>query len=710
MGANTSKPLNEWTSDEVSEELGRVGVRIELSHLAVFAILTVGPKFAEYRASIVDNGVDGTLLASLTEDELEETLEDLEITNRLHKRILQKKLATVPREDEEASETEKDLTETENAENGQHHSVVIKESSELMKEEDLAVFDKIVTEILGKTETSIFYVGIHLIKEEGQIVLSGTVRSADDHVDVLPRWHLSPHSMSICSTLVRKMAPDTYLEKALPSKSMRYRGHVLRDDRGKRIGSVCLMEKMLPDPQEDVNKQEPPTSGNEDYVPIMKEMASHVERQMQERQALLARTASLQAQIKSLEGDDNNSEKVTKLFLNAVKEGPSPAGGGQPLILPPITKNSAEEPCFQQGRAGPGEMIHLPADFFKLHDQFGLPRPPIAKDDMQSIAAAEELNLHAIQPDSATGKRLIQLVTMAAKMAGCPMCTLNFHDHEQEFEIGRPVVDESLIAPMLERAEINLTRRSADGCPFSYGCARAPAMCNYTMFLKKSFVVPDIAEDATFRIVTEMSGARFYAATPLIAPDGCVLATLCVVDSKPHHDFDQSQLTQLEQHAYMVMQEIQNWSMWNKVEMLEKTRTRLLAVTEKSHPPTGEATIVRTDVAGSTALWEKNADAMQSALEIHDCILRECSLKHHGYEIDTAGDAFYLAFHDPVDAVKFALDTQQLLYEADWSEDILALPEAESEGECFRGLRVRMGIVHGAVRCVLEILCRVLNH
>lgn len=66
-----------------------------------------------------------------------------------------------------------------------------------------------------------------------------------------------------------------------------------------------------------------------------------------------------------------------------------------------------------------------------------------------------------------------------------------------------------------------------------------------------------------------------------------------------------------------------------------------------------EATIVRTDVLGSTSLWEKDPVAMQTALEVHDEILRKCLMEHNGYEMDTAGDSFHLAFHDPVDAIAF---------------------------------------------------------
>jgi class 3 adenylate cyclase len=125
-----------------------------------------------------------------------------------------------------------------------------------------------------------------------------------------------------------------------------------------------------------------------------------------------------------------------------------------------------------------------------------------------------------------------------------------------------------------------------------------------------------------------------------------------------------------------------------------------------SGPPRKYATIVLTDVQGSTSLWEANPQAMQEALDLHDKIMRRFCAFHNGYEIDTEGDAFFLAFHNPMDAFGFALDTQSALYDTEWSKDILAIPAAKEEGS-FSGLRVRMGIHHGPViSCKNEVTGR----
>lgn len=123
-------------------------------------------------------------------------------------------------------------------------------------------------------------------------------------------------------------------------------------------------------------------------------------------------------------------------------------------------------------------------------------------------------------------------------------------------------------------------------------------------------------------------------------------------------------------------------------------------------PPRDIATIVLTDVQGSTSIWEANPQAMQEALDIHDKILRKNCASYNGYEIDTEGDAFFLAFHTPMDAFGFALKTQLDLYDIDWSPEILKIPAACAESS-FRGLRVRMGIHQGPVKsCQNEVTGR----
>jgi class 3 adenylate cyclase len=115
-------------------------------------------------------------------------------------------------------------------------------------------------------------------------------------------------------------------------------------------------------------------------------------------------------------------------------------------------------------------------------------------------------------------------------------------------------------------------------------------------------------------------------------------------------------------------------------------------------PPDDFAAVVLTDLQGSTSLWEFNSVAMQAALNVHDEIIRQCIVNHHGYEIKTEGDAFQILFYECCDATKFALQVQQALHDTPWSNDILLHPVAcEDSDRGLRGLRVRMAIHYGPV-------------
>lgn len=61
-------------------------------------------------------------------------------------------------------------------------------------------------------------------------------------------------------------------------------------------------------------------------------------------------------------------------------------------------------------------------------------------------------------------------------------------------------------------------------------------------------------------------------------------------------------------------------------------------------------TFLFTDIEGSTRIWERNPDAMQTALKRHDEILRHSIENTHGFVFKTVGDAFCAA-HDNETAV-----------------------------------------------------------
>jgi len=78
--------------------------------------------------------------------------------------------------------------------------------------------------------------------------------------------------------------------------------------------------------------------------------------------------------------------------------------------------------------------------------------------------------------------------------------------------------------------------------------------------------------------------------------------------------------------------------------------------------PTGTVTFLFTDVEGSTKLLhEVGAEAYDEALAGHRRALRDAFARHGGVEVDTEGDAFFVAFPRPDGAVAAAAEAQRVL-------------------------------------------------
>src|SRR5213080_2221019 len=77
--------------------------------------------------------------------------------------------------------------------------------------------------------------------------------------------------------------------------------------------------------------------------------------------------------------------------------------------------------------------------------------------------------------------------------------------------------------------------------------------------------------------------------------------------------------------------------------------------------PTGVVTLLFTDVEGSTRLLDSLGDEYGEALHEHRRRLRVAFAEHEGVEIDTQGDAFFVAFARASDAVAAASDGQRAL-------------------------------------------------
>jgi predicted ATPase len=77
--------------------------------------------------------------------------------------------------------------------------------------------------------------------------------------------------------------------------------------------------------------------------------------------------------------------------------------------------------------------------------------------------------------------------------------------------------------------------------------------------------------------------------------------------------------------------------------------------------PSGTVTFLFTDIEGSTRLLHELGDAYADALAGHRRALRDAFERHGGVEVDTQGDAFFVAFARATDALAAADDAQSAL-------------------------------------------------
>src|SRR5919202_1677079 len=97
--------------------------------------------------------------------------------------------------------------------------------------------------------------------------------------------------------------------------------------------------------------------------------------------------------------------------------------------------------------------------------------------------------------------------------------------------------------------------------------------------------------------------------------------------------------------------------------------------------PAGRVTFLFTDIEGSTRLLHALGDRYAEVLSDHRHLLRAAFARHGGFEVDTQGDSFFVAFSDPGEALAAAEESQTALAAHDW-------PDGTT-------LKVRMGLHTG---------------
>ena len=97
--------------------------------------------------------------------------------------------------------------------------------------------------------------------------------------------------------------------------------------------------------------------------------------------------------------------------------------------------------------------------------------------------------------------------------------------------------------------------------------------------------------------------------------------------------------------------------------------------------PEGTVTFLFTDIEGSTKLLHRLGDRYGHVLSRHRQLLRDAFARFEGCEVDTQGDAFFVAFPTASGAVEAAIESQRSLRDEAWPEGV--------------EVRVRMGVHTG---------------
>ncbi|KAM0563943.1 hypothetical protein ACHAPJ_000151 [Fusarium lateritium] len=139
-----------------------------------------------------------------------------------------------------------------------------------------------------------------------------------------------------------------------------------------------------------------------------------------------------------------------------------------------------------------------------------------------------------------------------------------------------------------------------------------------------------------------------------------------------------------------------------KGDVLDSSLNRLEA---EIPAPTGNVSIVFTDIKNSTNLWEMYPSAMRSAIKLHNEVMRRQLRRIGGYEVKTEGDAFMVSFPTATSALLWTFAVQMQLLDVNWPSEVLnsvsCQPVYDKDNSLiFKGLSVRMGIHFGD--CVSE--------
>ncbi|KAI9842879.1 MAG: cysteinyl-tRNA synthetase [Thelocarpon superellum] len=143
--------------------------------------------------------------------------------------------------------------------------------------------------------------------------------------------------------------------------------------------------------------------------------------------------------------------------------------------------------------------------------------------------------------------------------------------------------------------------------------------------------------------------------------------------------------------------------------------SNLSRLDQEIEAPTGEVSMVFTDIKNSTLLWETYPLSMRSAIKMHNQVMRRQLRIVGGYEVKTEGDAFMVSFPTATSALLWCFSVQTHLLDIAWPSEVLNSVHGQevldADGQViYRGLSVRMGIHWGVPVCEPDPITRRMDY
>lgn len=382
-------------------------------------------------------------------------MDDLDIANRLHRRVLQQEL--------DVAKARKDFWSSK-----YNYGPSTKTS-------ELEPFQKISDECFLKYPRTAVLAEIFLLLDNGNLLLLGAKKLEGGKV-VTEKLNFR-RGLGLCSSIFQDIADHgNYYKLPFPLEmqrglfddqiSMTLTAYLVKNEVCERQGIVCMVDRCCPEEIIDDDRED-----------FLRRLAGDAEHQLHCRRQHFLKKGNWDASASPFETLQNRRGYRHEIVLPA-------RGPIQAVLKSQITQRLQTQAPFQFDHNSSGynklpvfqhmstevERMHLPLDFYDSVDQIPGPRPPISKNDMEYSAVVESLALTEIKPEDAIAIHLKQMVKMATQVFAFPNCEITFMNHNTIFCLAGHAESER------KSESITTMKRNKDGSRFLWTMQRAQAI------------------------------------------------------------------------------------------------------------------------------------------------------------------------------------------------------------------------------------------